>query len=188
VLIVADDPEKKEELINGDLMRSKCIRCGYSTPVLYSLLYQDIARDFVVWLWLSPADPNTADEMIFMRDYQFRIVRSENELREKILIFDNGLDDRVLEICKFLLRKKPTRDRPKLEGDLFFKELRPWPEWGQAIVFELSSVPEELMLPRKTYNEMEACMLRKLPALEEVAKKWLHIDSKFAQSMVRKYG
>ncbi len=35
-------------------------------------------------------------------DYLYRFVQSKNELREKLFIFDAGLDNRAIEILKFL--------------------------------------------------------------------------------------
>ena len=39
-------------------------------------------------------------EDLMAEKYLYRIVTSPGELREKIIIFDNGLDDRVIEIAK----------------------------------------------------------------------------------------
>ena len=39
-------------------------------------------------------------EDLMAEKYLYRIVTSPEELREKIIIFDNGLDDRVIEIAK----------------------------------------------------------------------------------------
>lgn len=47
-------------------------------------------------------------ENLMAEKYLYRIVTSPGELREKIIIFDNGLDDRVIEIAKIftLVRQK----------------------------------------------------------------------------------
>ena len=58
-----------------------------------------------------------------MENYKFRIVRDTNKLVEKIKIFDEGLDDRVIEIIKvinrsFFLNKYPEKE---IEEILFDK-------------------------------------------------------------------
>ena len=37
------------------------------------------------------------------QDYLIRIVMSDNQFREKLFIFDAGLDDRIIEIYKVLI-------------------------------------------------------------------------------------
>jgi hypothetical protein len=53
------------------------------------------------------------------KPYLLRRVASVNELLEKILIFDAGLDDRAVEVYKLRLRQG-LGNRAGLEGDIFF--------------------------------------------------------------------
>ena len=46
--------------------------------------------------------------------YRIRIVRSLDQLREKIRIFDTGLDDRIIEIYKVILLVRIMDQRPDL--------------------------------------------------------------------------
>lgn len=39
-----------------------------------------------------------------MKNYEFRVVKDTNKLAEKIKIFDEELDDRVIEIIKIINR------------------------------------------------------------------------------------
>lgn len=44
------------------------------------------------------------------QNYLYRIVQSKNELREKLFIFDAGLDDRAIEIIKVFYAQKLQED------------------------------------------------------------------------------
>ena len=51
-------------------------------------------------------DPAGMMRQMLDADYLIRIVRSQNDLREKISIFDEGLDDRIIEIIKLFVLGK----------------------------------------------------------------------------------
>ena len=58
-----------------------------------------------------------------IKNYEFRVVKDTNKLAEKIKIFDEELDDRVIEIIKiinrsFFLKKYPEKE---IEEILFNK-------------------------------------------------------------------
>ena len=47
----------------------------------------------------------------------YRIVQSKNEFREKLYIFDAGLDDRAIEIIKVFYTQKMQKDTPEIGFD-----------------------------------------------------------------------
>lgn len=118
------DPEAKAELLKGDLFNQACEHCGESGVVLYPVLYHDMSNKAMVYF---VADINTVDSVRedieavrgkadgidndSMSDYKFRIVTDHNELREKALIFDNGLDDRVIEMIKILFSNAILKEK-----------------------------------------------------------------------------
>lgn len=115
------DPEAKEKLLNGTLFRFKCTKCGYESNVEYNLLYHDMKNNVMVYLVHPDVVDKTIQEMINlektlpvkMRGYKKRVVCDQNELREKAIIFDNGLDDRVVEIIKFIYLIKVQQQFPE---------------------------------------------------------------------------
>ena len=54
--------------------------------------------------------------------YTFRVVRSQNQLREKIVIFDNKLDDRVIEVMKLFIISHLSESNSELEIENLFLE------------------------------------------------------------------
>ena len=93
------NPELKPKVLSQDILRLKCSACNGILMLGYPLLYNDMAKQLMIWL-----KPGQQDQMPspppFMGDYRLRVVRSPNGLVEKILVFDADLDDRVIEVVK----------------------------------------------------------------------------------------
>ena len=101
-LNVSLNPEEKIHLLNGNLTTFTCKKCGWSCNVSYPLLYHDMEKHLMVWLWLDAGEPETITLPIVekVNDYIFRLVSTKHELVEKICIVEFGLDDRVIELLK----------------------------------------------------------------------------------------
>ena len=104
------NPELKEKVVDGSLFLTSCPYCSFKQRVENPVLYHDQTRKYVIW-WFprdSNGKQNYTDEEInryipIISGYKLRIVATLNELREKIFIFDHELDDRVIEILKFMV-------------------------------------------------------------------------------------
>lgn len=107
------EKDAAEKLLKGEFFRFTCPDCGYESELHYSCLYVD--RDIRLIIYLAgdhesdalgaeQAAAQAAEDIPFWKtgDSLLRIVHSAEELKEKLMIFDNGLDDRLVEICKGL--------------------------------------------------------------------------------------
>jgi len=107
---VADHPELKERLISGELNCLVCSECNAATDVLYPLVYRDPVSYLMIWMLPGENVPEDDAEPFGPLDettahlYQFRLVRTINDLREKVLIAECGFDDRIMELFKALIR------------------------------------------------------------------------------------
>ena len=112
--IEANDIAARKRVLDGSIFTWRCPKCNYRTNAFFNLLYKDIDRHFMIYL---AADGNVVGirnameniEKDFNRlspskDIRYnmtrRIVLTSNELREKVMIFEAGLDDRIIEIMK----------------------------------------------------------------------------------------
>ncbi len=107
------NPVQKAKLLDGTLFNIKCEGCGKETTIGYPVLYNDTKNKIMIWLVFddkeiehvtdyyksSKTELSEYNEDID-KDYRQRIVRDSFRLREKIMIFDSGLDDRIVEIAK----------------------------------------------------------------------------------------
>lgn len=129
------DPEMKEKVKDRSAFMFTCPNCGEQTAVDYGFLYHQMEDKIMIAY--SNSDKNEEEmyslfteehdnilglENIFLKGgYLMRIVRSLNALREKIYIFDDSLDDRIIEIYKLFLYVKLTESASAPEDvDIFY--------------------------------------------------------------------
>ena len=104
------NPEAKQQLLDGTLFLSECSNCGRKSNLDYGILYHDMTNQAMVYYVDEESVNKTLEIMknsgkqfgLDMSGYRNRIVTDQNSLREKAIIFDHGLDDRVVEIIKLI--------------------------------------------------------------------------------------
>ena len=106
---VSEDPQLKEKVRNGSLFLWECPHCGQVNLVKYETLYHDPAARLMVWLLPEGDISETQMKAITMHTkamggYTLRRVTDMGSLMEKVLIHDAGLDDVVLEMCKYVTK------------------------------------------------------------------------------------
>ncbi len=94
------------DIISGKLFQIKCGKCGYESHVNYPILFNDMIHGVMI-NYVMPEAVEEAEKVVnYMRERmdfcRFRIVTSQADLREKADIFNAGLDDRVVELLKFI--------------------------------------------------------------------------------------
>ena len=140
---VADNPAFKEKVQDGSAFVHNCPHCGAVNLVRFRMLYHD--PDQRLMLWLIPEDSLTPEDKVKLdlsmkglwaslkeglTDYTFRRVEDPGSLIEKVRIFDNGLDDAAMEMCKYVTRmemvqaeKDQTKAAELSEAQLRFRGL-----------------------------------------------------------------
>lgn len=118
------EPEAKQELLNGNFFRVTCKKCGKTHMLNYPLLYHDMTHSAFVYYANSENSLNNVFKSIKetsaldieqLDSYKTRIVTSQHVLREKAIIFDNDLDDRVIEVIKLFYLDKALEKHPQLD-------------------------------------------------------------------------
>lgn len=109
------DIEQKEKVLKNTFFKATCEDCKIAFPIAYKCLYNDMEQKFLIWLAPRLEEEEKAEVAEYNEKlktdnrlrlaqggYTYRIVRNDNELREKVLIFDEGLDDRYIETMKLV--------------------------------------------------------------------------------------
>ncbi len=106
---IADNPELKAKVKDGSLFLWECPHCGQVNLTKYETLYHDPAAK--VMFWLVPQGEISESQMQAitmhtkaMGGYTLRRVNDMGTLMEKVLISEAGLDDVVLEMCKYVTK------------------------------------------------------------------------------------
>ncbi len=104
----AANPELRRMILEESLFDWTCPACGGKTRLLYPMLYHDRPKGLMVYL--APAGGGedldaVAGQFPGLRAVCKRRVETPAELKEKILIFEAGLEDTAVELVKLALRE-----------------------------------------------------------------------------------
>lgn len=131
------DPDMKQKVRSGELFRFTCPECGYEVEVDYATLYHQM-EDRVMIYYVREGRNDAANMMkeafsgvksesfrceeFLSRDYRKRVVETKNEFWEKLMILDEGLDDRIIELMKLFMTMELEENGPHINIDEFLFE------------------------------------------------------------------
>jgi len=104
-------------------------------------------------------------------------------LVDKVLIWDAGLDDRIVEVFKILLLQQIDKSQRGEHPELFFGEILHKPDTAVEMGFVLvnESGTTGLSVPfEETFQSFEAGFCNRLPSLESEQGEWLRVDREYA--------
>lgn len=110
-LNVVENPDLKKKVADGSLFLWECPHCGTVNLAAYDTLYHDPEKKVMIWLDLKNQISEAQMQAISnhakaMGGYALRIVSSVGELIEKQRIFEDGLDDLAMELCKWVTNQE----------------------------------------------------------------------------------
>lgn len=170
---VADNPELKARVLDGSLFVHECPFCGTANLVKGDLLYHDPEARLLICL-----SSRTIAAVDGLEGYICRQVSDVGSLIEKVKIFDAGLDDMVLELCKFVtlqeLGKKVDLKFLKMDGADGELTLA-YPENGQMQMIAVG------------FNVYEDCrgILQRNPVLTRSATGLAQIDQGWVEQFMK---
>ncbi len=94
-----DNPELKQQALEETVFDWQCQRCGYFAAMAYPFLYLDPDVGYAICVTPGGAGPG-AEATPQVQDFVKRRVKNLAELKEKIRIFDTGMDDVAVEVVK----------------------------------------------------------------------------------------
>ena len=113
---VKDSADLKQDLLGGLVNMFRCPSCSYAALMPTPMLYHDEDRKLMISF--SPCSDSVTEQRLFdkvretsgksgelkgLSGYNLRFVTDYNELLEKILIFDNELNDKTIEVIKLMI-------------------------------------------------------------------------------------
>lgn len=163
------DIEQKQRIMRNSLFKINCDTCKIIFPIAYRCQYNDMEQKYLIWFAPRAEEKEIkaitayneklkVDKPLRLAQggYRYRVVFNDNELREKVLIFDEGLDDRYIETMKIsylpLLQKNLTEDEAKILGIYFDKKEDDGYRW--IIVFDRKA-PVAVDVDMNMYEDMK---------------------------------
>lgn len=124
------DPEMKAAVRDRSAFLFTCPHCGHKAHVDYGFLYHQMEDQIMIHYAQSEEAVREVYDLYagkydneLLKDfpdiqakYLNRIVRSMNQLLEKLAIFDAGLDDRIIEIFKVFITAEYNKQHPDSTG------------------------------------------------------------------------
>ena len=152
---VTEKPDLKEKILKNHVFYFDCENCDLVAPLTYDSYYLDSKKKLLILL--SPSvTPKLEEEMKNWenrKDLTKRIVDNINDLKEKIMIADNHLDDRVIEIIKIQYLRQLERE---LVNDTLMNLLFDYSDQGMCFIafFEKKGIGK-MPLSMEYYHEIE---------------------------------
>ena len=163
----------KEQVRSGALFTRACPVCGAANLLKFPFLYYDPSERLMIVLSETPLSADGLPE-----GYTGRLVGTVGELVEKIKVFEHGLDDLVVEMCKFVTARELGKDltlrfagQDGADGEMTFT----YPEDGQ------------MQLVAVGFNVYEDCagILQRNPVIRESVSGLATVDQAWLSRFFR---
>lgn len=108
----------RAKVLDGELFDWTCPVCGHKARLTYPILYNDMKNRFMIYHIpkvdrFQLCDKELEEKYSNLRNISKRIVPSFNTFKEKIFIFESGLDDMAVELTKLAISQTVSK---KLNG------------------------------------------------------------------------
>ena len=151
---VTVDPSLKEKVLSAKINYQTCTHCKSEINPMSEFLYHDMEKKILLFLKI---DENSREDVSFddflEKGYIIRIVTNYPKLVEKIKLFDNNLNDKIIEKIENEIQgtfKEVIKDNTlhvffeKIEKGLFKKK----------IVFQCFTHPSQLMQIKWDFKQL----------------------------------
>ena len=136
------DESKIPDIINRNLFKVKCEECGEEAILDYSLVLY--AENYLIYYKVNE------DKIEIKEDKKIkRICTNFNDFKEKLLIFNDGLNDIVVEFVKELLFRSLDEETKKQ-----VREIRLDNAQGDKLVFYLIGAKKYLAVDKEGYEKV----------------------------------
>lgn len=170
---VAADPELKEKVKSGELFMHECPQCGNANLARHTTLYHDPEQKILICLTDQPLSSDG------LEGYTCRLVSDVGSLIEKVKIFDAGLDDLAVEMCKYVTKMEMEK------SDIELKFLKMDGADGEiTMTYPQDGKMEMIVIGSNVYDDCCGIISRN-PALKEKATGLVKVDGVWLSQYLR---
>lgn len=108
------NPELKEKIFSRELFGFCCPECGEKITVAYNCTIYDMTNGYIVSL-ITDGSADEEKARLEVDGCALRITHSINEFVEKIALFEDKIDDKVIELYKIMLEGQYEDEKPGAE-------------------------------------------------------------------------
>ncbi len=104
----------RDKVASGELFEWRCPECGHKAMLTYPVLYNDMKNRFMIYLIpkidrFQLCDNELEEKYSNLRNISKRIVPDFNSFKEKIFLFETGLDDMAVELTKLAISQTVSK-------------------------------------------------------------------------------
>lgn len=171
-------PDAVKKIITGELFRYRCPHCGLENTLEYEILFNDFEHQAWIQVIHEPERIPTYLKLFettgeYMPGVRNRVVHSISELRQKVMAFYLGRDDRVIELCRYICYMVLLEQCPDFEpvGESFYAIN---PDTNEEAVFFYGKDGEQKCVPLQEDIIQDMTGLFKETATEEDRNRYVY--------------
>lgn len=186
-----ENPDLRSSVLNETLFDWKCPECGYEAQLIYPCLYHDKSKNFMIYVVPNGCDCSLQSVEAVKAFPQLqgvakRVVTSLAELKEKILIFEAGLDDYAVEMVKLALAGIEAKKHGRTVNKGYFCFLN---EAENRIVFSFLLADETEPIQQSTRMDVyrKSLEIVESAGVSAAGDEFTAVDSAAAEQILRVY-
>lgn len=191
-ITVTDSVDLKQDLLMGKINMFVCPSCSHSALMPTPMLYRDDEKRLLISF--SPCDDVVLKNQLFgniletskksgelekLDGYNLRFVTDYNELLEKILIFDNNMNDKSIEVIKLMIL---SQDLEKAEQRICrFGKCQD--DVLEFMIYDtIESQTYTSSVPKETYETIHTQLIES--GMKPYSFNWEMVDSAYATKLL----
>jgi len=109
-----NSPRFRDDTLDEKLFKWLCVSCGHEARLTYPFLYNDMKLRFMIYMIPNVDNFQLVDDELekkysAIKNIRKRLAPDFNVLKEKIFIFESGLDDMAVELTKLAISETVAR-------------------------------------------------------------------------------
>ncbi|MEK7790184.1 MAG: CpXC domain-containing protein [Deltaproteobacteria bacterium] len=148
---IPEETNLKSKILNGEINQIQCVKCKKRSYIEKNLLYCDSNQKLLIQMYpqsdrrkyieLESEHKKVIKSNPHLRGYTCRLAFGQQEMIEKIRIFDSNLDDRMIEMIKLKILEQDEVVKKTADADLLFSQYLA--EEGE-LHFKLTSIEKNI--------------------------------------------
>lgn len=186
----SSDESLRNSLLNDSLFKYNCIYCGYEARLTYPVLYNDVDRRFMIY-YIPDCEKKVITDRVIEHDktriapIKKRIVSDYNSFKEKIIIFESGLDDMALELTKLALKIK-TEKKYGIKTDCGYFSFYDRRKIGFTF-FDEETKEKHLETAGIQVYQKSLGIAARLGRKQRISRAFISVDENWAQEILYRY-
>lgn len=186
------DPQFREKLLGGQLFNFQCVGCGFEAALKYPVLYNDMKYRFMVYYIPEIDKDHVVDsdleaEYSQLSDVTKRLADSYNVMKEKIHIFESGLDDRAIELTKLAVSEIVTRKTGEKINQAFFSIYNKETNTIGFTFFVGDNNEQFVQSTRLEIYEKSSDIVDSVAGKDKASQGFVTIDKEWAENVLYRY-